>query len=146
MKINNFTNYAYRILIVLGLNKDKTVPLSEIAALYDISLNHLKKVSARLVEHGYVETERGRSGGLKIAKPTVDIGLGDVFKIAQTETAFIDCSMKDSSSVLQASVSELQLVFEKALSHFIAVLNQYTLADLMIDRRLQSSLMVSSTV
>ena len=91
MKINSFTNYAFRVLIMLGANPDRTISLTEIAKAYDISLNHLKKVSSRLVEHGLVSTERGRSGGLRLLKSPSDIRLGEIFRISQTETAFVEC-------------------------------------------------------
>ena len=82
MKINSFTNYAFRVLIMLGANPDRTISLTEIAKAYDISLNHLKKVSSRLVEHGLVSTERGRSGGLRLLKSPSDIRLGEIFRIS----------------------------------------------------------------
>ncbi|TCS42069.1 RrF2 family transcriptional regulator [Reinekea marinisedimentorum] len=131
MKINSFTNYAYRILIMLGANPDKTISLTEIASAYDISLNHLKKVSARLVENGYVSTERGRSGGLRISKPASEIGLGEIFRIAQTDTAFVECMAEEGEGCVISPVCQLQSIFKKALGEFIAVMDRYTLADLV---------------
>lgn len=131
MKINSFTNYAYRILIMLGANPERTVSLTEIASAYDISLNHLKKVSARLVENGYVSTERGRSGGLRISKPASEIGLGEIFRIAQTDTAFVECLAEEGEGCVISSVCQLQGIFKKALAEFIGVMDRYTLADLV---------------
>lgn len=145
MKINSFTNYAYRILIMLGANADKTVSLTEIANAYDISLNHLKKVSARLVEHGYVVTERGRSGGLRISKDPAEIGLGEVFRIAQTETAFVECMADEGEGCAISPVCTLQGIFKTALSEFIAVMDRYTLQDLVNNKdELNSHLGVSA--
>jgi len=131
MKINSFTNYAFRILIVLGANPDKTVSLTEIAKAYGISLNHLKKVSARLVENGIVQTERGRSGGLKLQKAPADIGLGEIFRISQTDTAFVECLGEESPGCVISPVCRLQSIFVDALKQFISVLDEYTLSDLI---------------
>jgi Rrf2 family nitric oxide-sensitive transcriptional repressor len=131
MKINSFTNYAYRILIMLGANPEKTVSLTEIASAYNISLNHLKKVSARLVENGYVITERGRSGGLKISRPASEIGLGEIFRIAQTDTAFVECLSEEGEGCVISPVCRLQSIFQEALAEFIAVMDRYTLVDLI---------------
>lgn len=131
MKINSFTNYAYRILIMLGSNPGKTISLTEIAAAYDISLNHLKKVSARLVENGYVTTERGRSGGLRLNKPAEEIGLGEIFRIAQTDTAFVECMAEEGEGCAISAVCQLQQIFKKALTEFVAVMDRYMLSDLV---------------
>ena len=112
MKINSFTNYAFRILIMLGANPDRTVSLSEVAAAYDISLNHLKKVAARLVEHQLVETERGRTGGLRLLKSVDEVRLGEIFRISQTDTAFVECMGGDSSACVISPVCRLQSIFK----------------------------------
>ncbi len=131
MKINSFTNYAFRILIMLGSNPDKTVSLTEIATSYKISLNHLKKVSARLVDNGYVSTERGRLGGLKLQKQPSEIGLGEIFRIAQTDTAFVECMAEEGDGCVISSVCRLQSIFKEALQQFISVLDGHTLSDLI---------------
>jgi Rrf2 family nitric oxide-sensitive transcriptional repressor len=132
MKINSFTNYAFRILIMLGANPDKTISLTEVAHAYDISLNHLKKVSARLVEHKLVSTERGRSGGLKLLRNPEDIRLGEIFQLSQTDTAFVEC-MGDSNAkgCAISPVCKLQSIFTEALDCFIQFMDGFTLEDLV---------------
>ena len=134
MKINSFTNYAFRVLIMLGANPDRTISLTEIAKAYDISLNHLKKVSSRLVEHGLVSTERGRSGGLRLLKSPSDIRLGEIFRISQTETAFVECLDKGGEGCAISPVCKLQGIFQQALTEFIVTMDKHCLADLVLNK------------
>lgn len=134
MKINSFTNYSFRLLIMLGANPDRTIPLSEIASAYDISVNHLKKVSARLMEHGLISSARGRSGGIKLLVPPETVYLGEIFRISQTETAFVECLEKGEQGCAISPVCRLKGIFESALSQFIKVMDEYTLADLIENR------------
>ena len=131
MKINSFTNYAFRILIMLGANRDKTISLAEVANAYSISLNHLKKVSARLVDHQLVRTERGRSGGLRLNCAPEDIRLGEIFRISQTDTAFVECMNGNQDACVISPVCRLQNIFATALKEFERKMDEYTLADLV---------------
>lgn len=116
---------------MLGANQDRTISLAEVAKAYGISLNHLKKVSARLVENGLVHTERGRSGGLRLLRELEDVRLGEIFRITQTDTAFIECLGGDPSVCVISPVCKLQSILVVALKSFEKTLNEYTLADLV---------------
>lgn len=135
MKINSFTNYAFRVLIMLAANPQRTVSLTEVASAYDISVNHLKKVSARLVEHQLIATERGRSGGLRLLRAPEDIRLGEIFRISQTDTAFIECmGAVDDAGCVISPVCKLQSIFQQALENFVAFMDDYNLADLVTNK------------
>lgn len=116
---------------MLGANPDRTISLAEIASAYGISLNHLKKVSARLVEHELVLTERGRAGGLKLVRPLDEVHLGEIFRISQTDTAFVECMARDTQACVISPVCKLQSIFQDALTQFIEHMDQYTLSDLV---------------
>lgn len=131
MKINSFTNYSFRILIMLGANPGRTIPLSEIAEAYQISINHLKKVAARLIEQDLVSTVRGRNGGLMLKKSPDRIRLGEIFRIAQTDTAFVECMDPESEGCVISPVCRLQGIFRSALLQFIETMDAYTLMDLV---------------
>ena len=69
MRLTVYTDYALRVLMYLALKEDRLATIAEIAESYDISRNHLMKVAHQLGVAGYVETVRGRGGGLRLAKP-----------------------------------------------------------------------------
>ena len=75
MRLTRYTDYAFRVLFYLGVNSDRAVPISEMARSYDISQNHLMKVVHELVKSGYLESVRGRSGGVSLARAADEIGV-----------------------------------------------------------------------
>ena len=80
MRLTVYTDYALRLLMYLALKDDGLATIEEVAQSYGISKNHLMKVAHQLGIAGYVETVRGRRGGLRLAKPATRIGLGEVVR------------------------------------------------------------------
>ncbi|MDE1455504.1 nitric oxide-sensing transcriptional repressor NsrR, partial [Bacillus paralicheniformis] len=69
MKLTNYTDYSLRVLIFLATkNSNELVNIKDIAESYSISKNHLMKVIYELGKLGYVETIRGRNGGIRLGK------------------------------------------------------------------------------
>ena len=78
MHLTVYTDYALRVLTYLALREGELATIAEIADSYQISKTHLMKVTHQLGVAGYVETVRGRGGGLRLAKPVEAIGVGEV--------------------------------------------------------------------
>src|SRR6478672_11006356 len=78
MRLTSYTDYALRTLMFLALNRERLVTIGDIAETHHIAKNHLTKVVHQLGTLGYVETVRGRSGGLRLGREPEDIRVGDV--------------------------------------------------------------------
>ncbi|MES2602709.1 MAG: Rrf2 family transcriptional regulator, partial [Pseudomonadota bacterium] len=87
MRLTTYSDYALRMLMYLALKEDRLATIAEIAASYDISSNHLMKVAHQLGVAGYVETVRGRGGGLRLAKQPDTIRLADVVRYTEPDMA-----------------------------------------------------------
>ena len=98
MRLTIHTDYALRILMYLALKKDGLATITEIAATYDISKNHLMKVAYKLGAAGYAESVRGRGGGLRLAKPAEAIMLGEVVRNTEPDMPLIVQGMKDGDA------------------------------------------------
>ena len=72
MQVSKFTDFAMRILIALASQPEQCVTVRELAAAYGLSANHLAKIAAWLAQQGYLIAERGRGGGLRLARPATD--------------------------------------------------------------------------
>lgn len=130
MQLTRFTDYGLRVLIYLAARPDRLARIEEIADAYGISRGHVMKVVRRLVGHGYVESLRGRGGGVRLARPASEIGLGDVVRKTEENLALVEC-LGDHGSCVIESACGLQHALARALEAFLSTLDGYTLEDLI---------------
>ncbi|HXJ00685.1 MAG TPA: Rrf2 family transcriptional regulator [Micropepsaceae bacterium] len=126
MKLTRYTDYALRVLIYLGLKPDALGSIGDIAERYDISENHLMKVVQELGRAGYLSTQRGRGGGIKLGRAPDSIRIGDVVRLTEEDFDIAECG-----GCVIGGACGLTSVFARATAAFLAVLDQYTLADLI---------------
>lgn len=69
MLLTSYTDYALQVLIYLALHGERLVTMAEMAAAYQLSKNHLMKIVHHLGQNGFIETVRGRGGGLRLGQP-----------------------------------------------------------------------------
>ena len=82
MRLTLYTDYSLRVLIYLGLKgNDQLSTIQEIADSYNISKNHLMKVTYDLGQLGLIETIRGRGGGIRLKVAPKDINIGKLVNI-----------------------------------------------------------------
>jgi Rrf2 family nitric oxide-sensitive transcriptional repressor len=135
MRLTIYSDYALRTLMYLALKPDQLSTIADIAASYDISENHLMKVAHQLGVGGFVETVRGRGGGLRLAKPVGAIVLAEVVRYTEPDMAIVQCFKPlDAPCAIRPSCV-LRRALEKARDAFMAVLEEYTLADLVQPRQ-----------
>ena len=142
MQLDKFTDYALRVLMTLAIRAPARVPTSEIAALFGLSENHLSKVATRLAREGFVNSERGRSGGLTLARPAKDILVGDVVRAMKRNDPVVECFGTDKSCLILPACG-LREPLAQAQEAFFATLDRYTLADVTRSRTALSALLVA---
>ncbi|TXH32274.1 MAG: Rrf2 family transcriptional regulator [Rhodospirillaceae bacterium] len=131
MRLTLHTDYALRLLMLLALEPEALHTIEEIASRYDISRNHLMKVTQTLAGAGFVYSLRGRGGGLRLAKPAGEIILGDVVRATEDGFNLVECFDRKSNTCVVAPVCGLRGPLEEALLAFLAALDGYSLADLV---------------
>lgn len=131
MQLSLHADYALRVLIYLGTNRDKVVTTQEISDAYGISKHHLVRVVQTLAEHRYIEIRPGRSGGVVLAREPNQIRLGDVVRYAEPNLRLAECFDRKTNTCPIAPVCALKGMLNEALESFLAVLNQYTVADVL---------------
>jgi Rrf2 family nitric oxide-sensitive transcriptional repressor len=129
MRLTRYTDYALRVLMHLAIKPDRLSSIGEMARAYRISQNHLMKVVHDLRKNGFVEAVRGRRGGIRLARPPAAINVGDVIRHTEEELQLLDCG-----SCAIASACGLSGAVAEAMRAFMAVLDGYTLADLVKGR------------
>ncbi len=129
MQLQQKTDYALRLLILLGLETDGPVPVARVASLYGLSEHHLAKIAQRLRDLGLVTTTRGRAGGLRLARDPERIRVGEVVR-AFEEQPLVECFAPDGRCALGGGCV-LERALGEAQARFLEVLDGYTLADLV---------------
>lgn len=135
MRLTGFTDYALRVLMYVGANDEPLSTVEEIADAYGISRHHLTKVVHRLGQLGYLETLRGKHGGIRLARDPGEINLGAVVRQTEDDLALVPCLPGGGPPCRIAPACVLRGLIGEALSEFLAVFDRHTLADLLGPRR-----------
>jgi len=125
------TDYALRLLMLLALEPEAPHTIDEVARRYRISRNHLMKVVQTLAQAGFIDSQRGRGGGLRLRGSASSINLGAVVRQTEDSLALVECFDKERSTCVVAPACGLRGALGEALRAFFAVLDRYSLADLI---------------
>ncbi len=130
MRLTLLTDYALRTLIYVGTKGDRLSTIAEIAESFGVSRTHLMKVVNKLGQQGYIETIRGKGGGIRLGRRPEEIGVGSIVRETEEELAVMGCLSQagfcriEGCCVLRRALREATLAFFKTL-------DGYTLADLL---------------
>ena len=134
MRLTVYTDYSLRLLIYAALKPDGLVNISDVAGAYRISRSHLSKVVHQLGIAGFLETVRGKGGGLRLARPPAAIRIGDVVRCTEPDMALTPCFPPDDGQCPIVASCLLRSALQEARDAFLGVLDRYTLADLTTGR------------
>lgn len=120
--------------------RENLVTIQEIADAYQISKNHLMKVTHDLGKHGYIETIRGRGGGIRLAVEPEQINIGDVVRKTEDDFHLVECFNPEGNLCKISPECRLKFALHEALKAYLAVLDTYTLADVLVSKDILSEL------
>lgn len=130
MHITRYTDFSLRVLIYLAVQGDRLSTIKEIAESYDISKNHLMKVVHQLNIKGYIETVRGKNGGMRLQIAPRDINIGVLVRETEEDLNIVECfSSKNTCKI--SPVCGLRSMFGEAIDAFVKTLDRYTLEDVI---------------
>jgi len=134
MRLTTYTDYTLRVAMYLTLKYEsgELVTIDQIASAYGISHNHLTKIVHEMRGQGLIDTTRGRSGGMRLARAPGSITIGEIVRWAEDDFALVEChtSGQDSNCVMFTACN-LQRGFRRALEAFMRELDAMTLLDAM---------------
>lgn len=130
MRLTLLSDYSMRVLMYLAINPQKLVTVSEISESYAISRNHLTKVVHQLGRAGYIETVRGRAGGIRLAKSPGEINIGQILRLVEEPSALVECFPNGKQSCVITEACKLRHVLAGAENAFYDYLDQFTLAEM----------------
>ena len=130
MRLTFSADYALRLLMLVGLETEHLVTIEEVADRFDISKNHLMKVAYQLGQAGYLQTVRGRNGGLRLGKAPSQIVVGEVVRKMEPDFAVVECQNPAGRCKL-APCCALRSAMGEAVQAFLVKLDEYTLEELL---------------
>ena len=130
MRLTLMTDYALRLLMHVAQRPERLCTISEIAQAYGISETHLMKVTHQLALQGWIETLRGKGGGMRLAREPKQISIGAVIRGLESDFTLVECFGSDNRCTLSGDC-RLAGMLQGALHSFMAHLDDFTLADLI---------------
>lgn len=133
MELTSFTDYSLRVLMYLGAGEGRRSSIDELAEFYQVSRHHLAKIVRRLSDLGFIETTRGKNGGIALAMDPASINLADVIRKTEPHFNLVGCfaDNQEAGHCVIDGICSLKGVLLGARVQFFAHLAKYTLADVM---------------
>jgi len=131
MRITKRTNIAIRLLMFCAVNPDRLVTKAEIAERCNISETHLAQIVNRLGQMGFLRTQRGRTGGVTLARPMAEISVGEVFRKLEESVPVAECFADVDNTCPLTEACRLRHALSEAVEAFYARLDEVTLDALV---------------
>lgn len=142
MRLTTFSDYTLRVLIYLGVHEGEIATVGQIAESYGISANHLMKVVHYLAQGGYIETARGKGGGMRLGLKPESINIGELVRGTEDNRNLVECFDRDNSDCRIEAACVLRGMLGQALEAFYRSLDAYTLADLIVPKARLANMLV----
>lgn len=133
MRLTTRSNIAMRTLMFCGVNSSTLVRKSDIAAACNVSENHLAQVVNNLAQMGFLETQRGRSGGMRLGRAKEEISVGEVLRNFEAGVPFVECFDAEMNTCPLTAGCRLRVALEVAQEAFYNALDPISLQDLLED-------------
>jgi len=142
MNITTFSDYTLRVLIYLAAHEGEKSTAEKIASAYGISFHHVAKAAQWLAREGYVNSERGRSGGMTLRHNLNEINIGRVVKATEAGSALVDCMKGNGGTCCIQPSCGLKHALVEAQAAFYKALESFTLADIVTEKSTLQMLLV----
>jgi Rrf2 family transcriptional regulator, nitric oxide-sensitive transcriptional repressor len=143
MKLTGFTDFSLRVLLYLSIDTTRVATIADIAQSFGISENHLVKVVHFLGQQGWINTVRGRGGGICLAMPPEKIKVGRVVRDTEGAAQAAECFSEDGGKCVISGCCRLKDVLTSAVKAFYVELDRYTLADIARNRHNLAKVLMS---
>lgn len=130
MRLTTMTDYALRLLMYIGQRPERLCTIAEVAQAYGISEAHLMKITHQLGLAGWIETVRGKGGGMRLALAPAQINLGELVRSVEPDFHLVECLASGNACTLTGRC-RLTGIFDDALAAFMDKLDARTLADVL---------------
>lgn len=134
MKLTSYTNFALRSLQLAALRAPELIRVDDVVRVHGLARPHIVKIVHELGLAGYIETQRGRGGGFRLARAAEEIIVGDVVRLTEGPLELVECFNPGKNTCPLIGICKLSRALQEATRAFMAVLDDLTLADIAANR------------
>ncbi len=134
MKLTTYSNYAMRSLQLAALKAPNLIKVDDVVRIHGLARPHIVKIVHELGRAGYLETQRGRGGGFRLARAPEDIVVGEVVRLTEGPLELVECFNPKVNTCPLIGICKLSKALQAASDAFMAVLDDLTLADIASNR------------
>lgn len=134
MKLTSYTNFAMRSLQLAALKSPDLIRVDDVVRIHGLARPHIVKIVHELGVADYIETQRGRGGGFRLARPAEEIIVGDVVRLTEGPLDLVECFNPENNTCPLIGICKLSRALQEATRAFMAVLDDLTLADIASNR------------
>ncbi|NKC29392.1 RrF2 family transcriptional regulator [Falsiroseomonas selenitidurans] len=134
MRLTQYSNFTLRTLQLVALRAPAIVTVDDVARAHRISKAHLVKVAAELARRGYIDSLRGRHGGMRLARPADSITVGEIIRWTEAPLELVECFNPDTNTCPLLGACHLSRGLQRALRAFLSVLDDLTIADIAYNK------------
>lgn len=134
MKLTAYSNYALRSLQLAALKAPDLIRVDDVVQVHGLARPHIVKIVHELGRAGYLQTQRGRGGGFRLARPASDIIVGEVVRLTEGPLELVECFNPEQNTCPLIGICKLSRALQKATGAFMEVLDALTLADIASNR------------
>ncbi len=134
MRLTQYSNFTLRTLQLVAVRAPEIVTVDDVARAHRISKAHLVKVAGELARRGYIETIRGRRGGMRLARPADQITVGEIVRWTEAPLELVECFNAETNTCSLLGICHLSRGLQRALRAFLSVLDDLTIADIALNR------------
>ncbi len=133
MKLTQYSDLGLRMLMYLALREGESTTIQEVCDRFDVSKNHMVKISHQLTKEGLIISTRGRNGGVRLARPAGQISVADALRATEDNFNLVECFNAGHNHCVISGACKLSAVLDDALAAFFDVLGKTSLADLVVN-------------
>lgn len=131
MRLNDSTDMALRVMIFATTRGDRLFTIDELVAIYRLPRSTMMKVVSALTRGNLLVAQRGRSGGLRLARPADEISVAEVIRHMETDFGLVEC-MRTGNQCIITCQCRLIAPLQQALDAFMTVLQDCKIADIAL--------------
>ncbi|MFN3260933.1 MAG: RrF2 family transcriptional regulator [Pikeienuella sp.] len=134
MRLTSYTNYALRSLQLAALKAPALVRVDDVVKVHGLARPHIVKIVHALGRAGLIETQRGRGGGFRLARPAAEITVGEVVRLTEGPLDIVECFNRATNTCPLIGICRLSRALQEATHAFLDVLDGVTVADIAANR------------